>query len=147
MTRYRYLAIVMAMLGLGCNETTGDTGPQGPQGPQGIAGPVGPAGATGLMGETGLQGPAGAAGSVLTVERNTCLTDTSAFSCSVTCSGEGAIAISGAGYETAAIGYMYTQQQGQPEGQPNTWNFDFGTEGVEAGVDITVSAVCFTPPP
>ena len=144
MKRYKFVAVLLAMLGLGCGDDA--TGPAGPQGPAGPTGPQGPAGAAGQAGAAGAQGPMGLPGNnTLTIETETCVTAGS-FSCTVTCSGVGAIAIASAGYETAATGSIYINSQGQPESDPGSWQFDFGTEGAELDVDLVASAVCFTPP-
>ena len=89
MNVHRRLAIVLGLLGAGCDGEQGPPGEQGAQGPQGIQGEQGP---------IGLQGPQGDPGDtrVQTVT-GTCNTIIGTFSCEVTCPGTGAIAIAYAG--------------------------------------------------
>ncbi len=134
------LALMIGLLGAGCD---GEAGPVGETGPQGAQGPVGP------QGPAGPQGPQGAAGDpAVQVQTGTCNTVIGSFTCSVTCSGVGAIAIANGGWEATPdqASTLYLNDNGQDPLDPSTWRFDFGTEGVTPDVPITLSVVCFTPP-
>lgn len=102
----------------------------------------------GLQGDPGAPGAPGAPGpSTVTLETDTCQTvNQGSFSCTVTCSGVGAIAMASGGWETAATGYIMLNSQSQVLADPSSWTFTFGTEGVEVDVPVTMSVVCFTPP-
>lgn len=141
MKSYRLLGIIIALLGFGCDGSMGVPGPQGEQGPAGAAGPAGPAGAQGIQGEPGTPAP-----STTAIESNTCDTAVGPFNCEITCAGVGAIAMANAGWETDATGFISLGDHQQKIDDPSTWTFTFGTEGIEVGVPLTVSAVCFTPP-
>lgn len=134
------LAIVLGLMGAACDGETGATGETGAQGATGAQGPAG---------ATGPAGPQGAAGdSRVTLESETCDAVSGNFTCSVTCTGVGAIAIANAGWSATPDqgNTLYLNDHGQDADDPATWNFDYGTEGVTVGTPITISVVCFTPP-
>lgn len=153
MKQVRLLAIMLALMGVGCGEEDGAVGPAGPQGPAGPTGPQGMQGIQGEPGDPGIQGIQGIQGepgvSPVTSFEGTCDTVAGTFTCTVTCPGVGAIALASGDWDSAAADVpfaLYLNSNNRKADDVASWEFNFGTEGVEVGVPINMTVVCFTPP-
>ncbi len=142
MNIHRKLGVVLALVGAACD---GETGPRGE------TGPVGPVGAQGPAGVAGPQGPAGVAGlDTVGLESGSCTTEgvSSPYTCEVSCSGVGAIALARGAvtitqpdYGTVSLVDAY-----QNSDDPSTYRFVFESVGIEGIGTMDMSVVCFTPP-
>lgn len=138
---HRRLGILIALAGAGCD---------GESGAQGETGPVGPVGAPGEQGPRGPLGIKGTASNVETtgLESGTCPTQYSAFQCTVTCAGVGAIAmargevtITQPSYGTVSLTDAYPDPS-----DPKTYRFAFDAVSIEGIGEVQMNVVCFTPP-
>lgn len=146
MKTHRRLGILLALVGCACDGDAGPQGETGPVGPAGEAGPTGPAGPAGLAGPAGPAGP-----ETLTLETGSC--DTTGmlipYECVVTCSGVGSIALARGPVTITqpSVGTISLVDAGQEHGDPSSYRFSFDGVGVEGVGSMTMSVVCFTPPP
>ncbi len=78
----------------------------------------------------------------------TCDTALGPFTCTVTCPGVGAIALASGDWESDAAvnSTLYLNSESRRTDDVASWDFNFGTEGVQVGVQINMTVICFTPP-